>query len=215
MANILAEAGRRACVIAPSRRRCYARHPSLFHSHESTIMAEEGDIISSLNLDAPEGYAPAPNGEDTSPAIGLISQYIKDLSVENPNAPESFQWTEAPDIAVDFNISARPLGPDVHEIELKINVSSKTAQGTAFAVELAYCALIGMRNVTEEQAHPFLFAEGPRLVFPFARRVIADAVRDTGFPPLMLEPIDFTGLYLSQLQAREAEELAAASAGQA
>ncbi len=178
-------------------------------------MAEEGDIISSLNLDAPEGYAPVSNGEDTSPAIGLISQYIKDLSVENPNAPESFQWTEAPEISVDFNISARPLGLDVHEIELKINVSSKTPQGAAFAVELAYGALIGMRNVTEEQAHPFLFAEGPRLVFPFARRVIADAVRDAGFPPLMLEPIDFNGLYLSQLQAREEEELGAETAGQA
>ena len=178
-------------------------------------MAEEGDIISSLNLDAPEGSAPLANGEDTSPAIGLISQYIKDLSVENPNAPESYQWTEAPEISVDFNIGARPLGPDVHEIELKINVTSKGPQGTAFVVELAYGALIGMRNVSDEQAHPFLFAEGPRLVFPFARRIIADAVRDAGYPPLILEPIDFNGLYLTQLQARQEEELASGVAGQA
>lgn len=178
-------------------------------------MAEEGDIISSLNLDAPEDSGPLANGEDTSPAIGLISQYIKDLSVENPNAPDSYQWTDAPEISVDFNIGARPLGPDVHEIELKINVAARSPQGTAYAVELAYCALIGMRNVTEDQAHPFLFAEGPRLVFPFARRIIADAVRDAGYPPLILEPIDFNGLYLSQLQARQAEELAAGAAGQA
>ena len=178
-------------------------------------MAEEGDIISSLNLDTPGDSGPAINGEDTSPAIGLISQYIKDLSVENPNAPESYQWAEAPEISVDFNIGARPLGTDVHEIELKINVTSKGPQGTAFVVELAYCALIGMRNVTDDQAHPFLFAEGPRLVFPFARRIIADAVRDAGYPPLILEPIDFNGLYLTQLQAREAEELAAGTAGQA
>jgi protein-export chaperone SecB len=121
-------------------------------------MADEGNIISNLSLDGAEGVAP--NGEDNSPAIGLISQYIKDLSVENPNAPESYQWTEAPEIHVDFNIAARALAPDVHEIELKINVTSKGAQGTAFIVELAYGALIGMRNVTEEQAHPFLFAEG-------------------------------------------------------
>jgi preprotein translocase subunit SecB len=179
-------------------------------------MAEEGDIISSLNLDLPTdpaGGNVVANGEDTSPAIGLISQYVKDLSVENPNAPESYQWAEAPEVAVDFNIGARPLGPDVHEIELKIIVSAKGPQGTAYVVELAYGALIGMRNVTDDQAHPFLFAEGPRLVFPFARRVIADAVRDAGHPALMLEPIDFNGLYMTQMQARQAEDLAAGAAG--
>jgi preprotein translocase subunit SecB len=178
-------------------------------------MAEEGDIITPLDLDAPQGTGSAVNGEDTDPAIGLISQYIKDLSVENPNAPESYQWTDAPEVSVDFNIGARPLGPDFHEIEIKITATSKAPQGTVYVVELAYGALIGMRNVTEEQAHPFLFAEGPRLVFPFARRIIADAVRDAGYPPLILEPIDFTGLYLAQLQARQAEELAAGTAGQA
>jgi len=176
-------------------------------------MAEEGDIITPLDLDA---SAPAVNGEDTSPAIGLISQYIKDLSVENPNAPESYQWVEAPEVSVDFNIGARPLGPDVHEIEMKITATSRAPQGTVFAIELVYGALIGMRNVTEEQAHPFLFAEGPRLVFPFARRIIADAARDAGYAPLMVEPIDFTGLYLAQLQARQDEELATGpAAGQA
>jgi len=179
-------------------------------------MAEEGDIITPLDLDAPQGSGSAMNGEDTDPAIGLISQYIKDLSVENPNAPESYQWTDAPEVAVDFNIGARPLGPDLHEIEIKITATSKAPQGTIYVVELAYGALIGMRNVTEEQAHPFLFAEGPRLVFPFARRIIADAVRDAGYPPLILEPIDFNGLYLAQLQARQAEELAGGpAAGQA
>lgn len=172
-------------------------------------MADEGNIISDLNLDQP-----VPNGEDTSPAIGLISQYIKDLSVENPNAPESYQWTEAPEMHVDFNIGARTIAPEVHEIELKINVTSKGAQGTAFIVELSYGALVGMRNVTDEQAHPFLFAECPRLVFPFARRIIADAVRDAGYPPLMLEPIDFNGLYYAQLQ-QQAEAAAAQPAGEA
>ena len=178
-------------------------------------MAEEGDIISPLDLDTPAAGGPAVNGEDTSPAIGLISQYIKDLSVENPNAPESYGWTDAPEVSIDFNIGARPLGPDLHEIELKITATSKAPQGMMYVVELLYGALIGMRNVTDEQAHPFLFAEGPRLVFPFARRIISDAVRDAGYAPLLLEPIDFNGLYLSQLQARQAEELAAGTAGQA
>ncbi len=165
-------------------------------------MADEGNIISNLSLDGAEGVVS--NGEDNSPAIGLISQYIKDLSVENPNAPESYQWIEAPEIHVDFNIAARALAPEVHEIELKINVTSKGAQGTAFIIELAYGALIGMRNVTDEQAHPFLFAEGPRLVFPFARRIVADAVRDAGYPPLLLDPIDFNGLYMAQLAQAQA-----------
>lgn len=167
-------------------------------------MAEEGNIISNLNLDEQGHGGPLPNGEDTSPAIGLISQYVKDLSVENPNAPESYQWAEAPEMAVDFNISARMIQPEIHEIELKINVTSKGSQGTAFIVELAYCGLIGMRNVPDDQAHPFLFAEGPRILFPFARRIIADAVRDAGYPPMMLEPIDFNGLYMAQLAQAQA-----------
>ncbi|WP_068077423.1 protein-export chaperone SecB [Novosphingobium lentum] len=168
-------------------------------------MADEGNIISNLDLGAADG--PVANGEDTAPAIGIISQYVKDLSVENPNAPESYQWEDAPQVQVDFNIGARNLGPDIHEIELKINVTSKGAQGTAFIIELAYCGLIAMRNIPEDQAHPFLFAEGPRILFPFARRIVADAVRDAGYPPLMLEPIDFTGLYMQQIEARQAESV--------
>ena len=81
---------------------------------------------------------------------------------------------------------------------------SKHEAGTAFVVELAYAGLVGMRNLSDEQAHPFLFAEAPRILFPFARRVVADAVRDAGYPPLMLEPIDFNGLYMQQLAARDA-----------
>jgi preprotein translocase subunit SecB len=173
-------------------------------------MADEGNIISNLNLDSQGGQAV--NGEDTSPAIGFISQYVKDLSVENPNAPDSFQWAETPEMAVEFNIAARNLGPDVHEIELKIKANSKTSLGTAYIVELAFAGLVAMRNIPDDQAHPFLFAEAPRLLFPFARRIIADAVRDAGFPPLMLEPIDFNGLYFAQLQQQQADAVAASVA---
>lgn len=174
-------------------------------------MADEGNIISNLNLG---GEGPAVNGEDTSPAVGFISQYVKDLSVENPNAPESFQWTETPEMSVDFNIAARTLGQDVHEVELKIKATSKTTQGVCFVVELAFGGLIAMRNIPDDQAHPFLFAEAPRLLFPFARRIVADAVRDAGYPPLMLEPIDFNGLYFAQLQ-QQAEAAVANPAGEA
>lgn len=169
-------------------------------------MADEGNIISTLNLDPAQGAA---NGEDTAPAIGFISQYVKDLSVENPNAPDCYQWPDAPEMAFDFNIAARTLGPDVHEVEIKIKATAKTAQGVAYIVELAYGGLIAMRNIPDDQAHPFLFAEAPRMLFPFARRIVADAVRDAGFAPLMLEPIDFTGLYFAQLQEQQAQAEAA------
>ena len=165
-------------------------------------MADDGDILQNLDLDGP----PAGNGEDTQPAVGIISQYIKDLSVENPHAPESYQWQDPPQVDVQFNIGSRTLSPELHEVELKITISSKHEAGTGFAVELVYGGLVGMRNLTDEQAHPFLFAEAPRILFPFARRIVADAVRDAGYPPLMLEPIDFNGLYLQQLAQREQDK---------
>jgi preprotein translocase subunit SecB len=146
--------------------------------------------------------APVPNGEDTAPAVGLISQYVKDLSFENPNAPAVFQWQGQPQIDVQFNIGASQVGEDAHEVVLKIDVKAVSADQTAFQVELAYAGLFGMRNVPEDQVQPFLLAEGPRLIFPFARRVLADAVRDGGFPPLLLEPIDFGALYMQQADAQ-------------
>jgi preprotein translocase subunit SecB len=161
-------------------------------------MADDGNIISNLDL------GPDANGEDTAPAAGVISQYIKDLSVENPNAPECFQWQDPPEVDVQFNIGARPIGPEIHEIELKTVITAKCEAGTAYVVDLSYCGLIGMRNLDEPSQHAFLYAEGPRILFPFARRVIADAVRDAGFPPVLLEPIDFNGLYVQQL-AQHAE----------
>jgi preprotein translocase subunit SecB len=149
-----------------------------------------------------------PNGEDTSPAIGLISQYVKDLSFENPNAPAVYQWQDPPQIDVQFNIAAEGVGENLFEVTLKIDVTSKADQGTMFVIELKYAGLFGVRNVPEDQLQPFFLAEAPRILFPFARRVVADAVRDGGFAPLLLEPIDFHGLFMQQVQAQtEAGEL--------
>ncbi len=163
-------------------------------------MSDEGNIITNLDLDGPQ-----PNGADTMPAAGIISQYIKDLSVENPNAPDAFNWQDQPQIDVQFNIGARELNSEVSEVELKIAINSKCEAGTAFIVELSYGGLIGMRNMEEQHKHAFTYAEAPRLLFPFARRVISDAVRDAGFPPLLLEPIDFNGIYMQQLAAAQTQ----------
>ena len=169
-------------------------------------MADDGNVLTDLD------NAARANGEDTQPIAGLISQYVKDLSVENPKAPESFQWRDQPDVDVQFNIGAQSISDEVTEVELKITVAAKTQQGTQFIVDLAYCGLVGMRNLPEEQKHAFTFAEAPRLLFPFARRVISDAVRDAGFPPVMLDPIDFNGLYVQRLAQKRAEETAAGGA---
>ncbi len=182
----------------------------LSRAKATAIMSDEGNIITDLGLEAP-----AANGEDTMPTAGFIMQYVKDLSVENPNAPASFQWQDTPQIDVQFNIGAQNVGDGVHEVELKIVIKSVGQQGTAFLVDLAYAGLVGMRNMDEAHQHAFIYAEAPRILFPFARRVISDAVRDAGFAPLLLEPIDFNGLYLQQMAAQQAELEGQAPAGQA
>ena len=147
---------------------------------------------------------PYSNGEDTLPAVGLISQYIKDLSFENPNAPAIYQNPEAPQIDVQFNIASSQVGEDVYEVILKVEVRAESDTTVAFIVDLSYAGLFGIRNVPAEHIQPFLLGEAPRLIFPFARRVLADAVRDGGFPPLLLEPIDFAQMYQQQASGQPA-----------
>ena len=158
-------------------------------------MADEADNSYTINTQV--------NGVDTAPQIALISQYVKDLSFENPNAPAVYQWQSAPQIDVQFNIGADNVGDSLYEVSLKIDISSKSDEGTQFIVDIKYAGLFGVRNVPDDQLQPFFLAEAPRLIFPFARRVLADAIRDGGFPPLLLDPIDFGALYLQQAQAME------------
>ena len=165
-------------------------------------MADEGDILTDLNMD-PNAK---PNGADNRPAAGIVTQYIKDLSVENPNAPDCFQWNEQPQIDLQVNIGANTVNQELSEVELKVNVTAKGEKGDFYLIELSYCGLVGMRNLPDEQAHAFLFAEAPRILFPFVRRVIADASRDAGFPPLMMDPMDFGALYQQQLAARAQQQ---------
>lgn len=175
-------------------------------------MADEGDVLTDLNTQS-NG-----NGADNRPTAGFMAQYIKDLSVENPNAPASYQWQDAPQIDLQFNIGANTVNDEVSEVELKINANASCEDGPLYMIELVYAGLVGIRNMPEEQTHMFLFAEAPRILFPFARRVIADATRDLGYQPLMVDPIDFNGLYMQQLQQKQQEDAAAggeAPAGEA
>lgn len=151
--------------------------------------------------EASDGLA---NGVDEQPQVGLIAQYVKDLSFENPNSPAVYSWQSQPQIDIQFNISVAQAGEDVHEVMLRITAKAVAEEGTTFAAELVYAGLFGLRNVPEDQLQGFLLAEAPRLLFPFARRVLADAVQDGGFPPLLLEPIDFGALYMQQAASAQA-----------
>jgi len=154
------------------------------------------------------------NGEDNMPQVAMIAQYVKDLSFENPNAPMIYQAPEQPKIDVQFNIGSNPEGDDVHEVALKIEVTATMGDLTGYAVELLYAGLFGIRNVPDEHLAAFLLAEAPRLLFPFARRVVSDTIRDGNFAPLLLEPIDFGALYMAQVE-QQAELANAQPAGEA
>lgn len=142
---------------------------------------------------------------DVAPQVGVIAQYVKDFSFENPSAPAVYQWQGQPQMDVQFNIGANQVGQDVHEVVLKIEIEAKAQEGTAFRLELLYGGLFALRNLPSEQMQPFLLAEAPRILFPFARRVISDATIDGGFPPLMLDPIDFGSLYMQRAAQAQAE----------
>ena len=144
------------------------------------------------------------NGLDAAaagvPQVSILTQYTKDLSFENPNAPQSLQMEVQPRIEINVNVNAKRAGEDLYEVELKIEAKAMAGETTAFVVDLLYGGLFGLRNLPEEALEPFLVVEAPRILFPFARRIVADATRDGGFPPLLLEPIDFGSLYMAQQQ---------------
>ncbi len=140
--------------------------------------------------------------EPQTPPLTLTAQYVKDLSFENPGAPQSLgDLNPPPSIKVDVDVEARPLGGRYFEALIHVRASAQREEKTFFVAEVSYggvCAVA--ENVPEAHIQPMVMIEGPRLLFPFARSVIADAVRDGGFPPLLINPIDFAALY-QQMQA--------------
>lgn len=161
--------------------------------------------------DAPNGGQGAPTLQAAPFAINL--QYIRDLSFENPNAPQSFNaGGDPPQISVDVNVSAKPVGTNLFETALAIRAEAKRGDNVMFIVELSYAGICAVAaEVPAEHVRPLILIEGPRFLFPFARSIIADAVRDGGFPPLFITPIDFAQLY--RLQAQRAAEQAGTVTG--
>ena len=143
--------------------------------------------------------------QDGATQLVVNAQYTKDLSFEAPTAPAIYakMKDEAPDVNIGVNVDFTEFDTNVFEVVLKIHSSCTVGDETAFLLELEYAGLFTL-NVDEEMKGPALLIECPRLLFPFARNILADISRDGGFPPLMLGPIDFASMYQEQLQKRTA-----------
>ncbi|MGA9660016.1 MAG: protein-export chaperone SecB [Asticcacaulis sp.] len=133
------------------------------------------------------------------PQMQVIAQFVRDFSFENPRAPDSLRMESRPEIDLGVEMSAKGRPDGLFELDLKLNVKASTPDGPMFNIELVYGGLFQLGNLPEQAIEPTLLVECPRYLFPFARRIVADATADGGFsPPFYLDPIDFGALYLSQ-----------------
>lgn len=147
------------------------------------------------------------DGQSGAPAEEFLvnAQYVKDLSFENPRAPQSLlQPAGQPEVEIGVDVKAGNLAPETFEVVLTIKVTARAAGEPLFLTELSYGTVVTVKNASEAQIRRLVLVEVPRFIFPFARAIIADATRDGGFPPLLINPIDFTEL------ERRNEALAAA-----
>jgi preprotein translocase subunit SecB len=144
-----------------------------------------------------------------TPQLNALAQFVKDFSFENPNAPRSLAPQEkAPNIQIQVNVNARQINEGDFEVELSLEGGAGEGAETLFKFELVYGGVFRAKGVPPDQLHAVIMIECPRLLFPFARQIIADAVRNGGFPPLYIDPIDFVGLYqqrVAQAQAQAAK----------
>ncbi|MBC8791878.1 MAG: protein-export chaperone SecB [Tagaea sp. CACIAM 22H2] len=139
------------------------------------------------------------------PVFGVVAQYLKDLSFESPRAPDIFlSQDKNPQVSADVKTEARPLADGVFEVELLIAAKAVAGDDVVFQIECLYAGVFQVQGVPEQHMGPFLLIECPRMLFPFARNVVADATREGGFPPLMLQPVDFVEIYRRRAEAQAA-----------
>jgi preprotein translocase subunit SecB len=142
------------------------------------------------------GGQPKAPEQEQPPQLNVVAQYIKDFSFENPNAPKSMAGgQEQPQIGIQINVNAAPLADNDVEVTLQLNGKAENKAGVMFGFELVYGGVFRIRNVPQESMNAVVLIECPRLLFPFAREIIATTVRNGGFPPLLLDPVDFVSLY--------------------
>ncbi|MCE0506279.1 MULTISPECIES: protein-export chaperone SecB [unclassified Roseivivax] len=162
----------------------------------------------STNQGSGNGAAEQPPAQ---PKLNVLAQYIRDMSFENVLAQKGATGETQPDVQVQVNLDARKRQTEnQYEVVMKLTVTnkSKSSGDTLFLMELDYAGIFQVENVPQDQLHPFLLIECPRMLFPFARRIVSDVTRDGGFPPLNLETIDFVSLYRAELQRRQQAQAA-------
>ncbi|APX13111.1 protein-export chaperone SecB [Tateyamaria omphalii] len=146
--------------------------------------------------------------QPAAPQMRVLGQYIRDMSFENIVSQKGAAPDVQPDVQVQVNLDAKKRAQDnQYECSIKLNVTSKAKEGDTvlFVLEIDYVGMFHIENVPEDQMHPFLLIECPRMIFPFLRRVVSDITRDGGFPPLNLENIDFVSLYRNEIARRQKE----------
>jgi len=145
-----------------------------------------------------------PQPQAAMPQIGVLAQYVKDFSFENPNAPRSMTPSpQPPNINIQINVDARPLSETDVEVTLRLEGKAEAQAMLLFSFELAFAGVFRIQNVPADSVQPVVLIECPRLLFPFAREIIATATRNGGFPPLLLEPVDFVTLYRQRMAAAQ------------
>jgi preprotein translocase subunit SecB len=158
-----------------------------------------------------QGAPPQPQTPEGTPQLSVLAQYIKDFSFENPNAPRSLQPSQAPSISIQINVDVKSLSDTDYEVGLKIEGKGDSGGTVLFAFDLMFAGVFRVLNVPKENVHPLIMIECPRLLFPFAREIISSAVRNGGFPPLLIDPVDFVGLYRQKLAETQGQPAAGAS----
>jgi preprotein translocase subunit SecB len=155
----------------------------------------------------PEAAATAAEpGVQAKPELNVLGQYVKDLSFESPGAPGTLQSPpKNPQLQVSVNVGAMRQAGDAYEVTLNLEAQARSESGVIYNVELAYGGVFQLKNVPEAMLQPVLLIDCPTLLFPFLRRLVADVTRDGGFPPLMLDPIDFRRLYAQNLSRAEGQ----------
>jgi len=146
----------------------------------------------------PEAGGEAP-GQAQGPQLNVVMQYIKDLSFENPNAPMSLQIQQQPQIGIQINVAANPLSENDIEVSIKLEGKAEVGEQLLFGFELDFAGVFRIQGVPQESMEAVVLIECPRLLFPFAREIVATTVRNGGFPPLLLDPVDFVALYRQRM----------------
>lgn len=171
-------------------------------------MAKKAEPKAAAKKAAPKKQNAPEAGQEgeMAPAMNILAQYVKDFSFENPNAPGSLRPREkAPEINININVNPNPLSETDFEVELKLDAKAMSDDEVLFNVELVYAGIFRFTGMPQDMLQMAVLIEAPRMLFPFARQIMADATRNGSFPPLMIDPVDFAQLFQQRMAQANAE----------